>query len=128
MPFVVPMSPQNVDAKRGDNATLIVQWRNLTLVEARGWLVKYTVYYWDKMTQNRMSGLNASTDGVKTSLNISKGVDNFTTYVIVVTAHTVVGEGKESLPKTVYGQERPGRNPNPNPNSVIHSDHCIYSY
>ena len=103
----MPLSPQNVTAERGDGNSFIVQWKNLTLMQAKGWLLKYTVYYWDKQRENRSSAHNFSTDGVKTTLNISREVDVYTTYVIVVTAHTAAGEGNSSQPTLLLGQERP---------------------
>lgn len=101
------MSPQNITAQRIDDNSFTVQWKNLTLVQARGWLLKYTVYYWDKLKQNRSSALNSSTDGVKTTLNISREVDAYTNYVIVVTAHTTAGEGNDSNQFFLAGRQRP---------------------
>ena len=85
----------------------MVQWRNLTLAEAKGWITHYTVHWWDTQTGVRASASNRNTSGVATSLEIKMGFDIFQTYNIVVTASTVAGQGVDSTIFVLVRRPRP---------------------
>ena len=96
--YVEPMAPGGVTVTRiTDDDSVIVTWSNLTLTQARGWLIRYTIYYWDTGNGNRNSANNFMTNGVITSHTFSsKDFDPFRTYSVVLTASTGGGEGMDS--------------------------------
>ena len=103
------MAPRRVAVKRNtSDDSVLVLWDHLTLTEARGWILHYTIHYWDTGNQNRKSARNFSTDGVKTSHTFSsRDFDSFRTYNIVVTASTVAGEGLDSQVVMLIGKPLP---------------------
>ena len=109
--YVVPMAPGGLTVTRNTDDSVVVRWRNLTLIRARGWLVHYTIYYWDTGNGNRNSANKLMTDGVMTSHTFSSEDFNpFRTYSVVLTASTGGGEGLESAVFTLLGRPntRPG--------------------
>ena len=102
------MAPRGIMATRNTDDSVVVLWDNLTLTEARGWIVHYTVHYWDAGKQNRTTARNFTTEGVQISHNFtSKDFDVFQTYNIVVTGSTVAGEGTDSQVFVLLGKPRP---------------------
>ena len=96
----------NTERDGKSSRSVRVRWQNLTLADARGWIEKYTVYYWD-VSKDRSSAANQSTMGVNKSLMIESKLDMFKTYKFVVTATTGGGEGEDSTPYTLKGNPRP---------------------
>ena len=90
----VPGSPRGVEVERVNGSHMIVSWTALTLVEARGHITHYTVYYW-------LEANNQHVFNVTVPYNIQKVViDNLLpeeTYVIEISATTSVGEGSTSM-------------------------------
>ena len=109
--YVEPLAPDRVTATRNtDDDSVVVTWSNLTLIRARGWLIHYTIYYWDTGSGNRNSAKSFMTDGVMTSHTFSSEDFNpFRTYNVVVRATTGGGEGAESAVFTLQG--RPNTQP-----------------
>ena len=103
------MAPSGVRVKRNtSDDSVLVNWHNLTLTEARGWIVNYTIHYWDIGSQDRKSARNFSTDREKTSHTFSgQDFDSLRTYNIVVTASTIAGEGVDSLVVVLVGKSLP---------------------
>ena len=111
---VVPMAPRGVTVTRiTGNDSVLVTWRKLTLIQARGRLLHYTIHYWDRGNGNRNSANNFMTDSVTTSHTFSsEDFDPFRTYSVVITGSTVIGEGADSdvfvlqgKPNTLPGTE-----------------------
>ena len=86
---------------------MVVGWNNLTLTQARGWILHYTIHYWDVGNQNRFSARNFSTKGVATSHTFNSGFDASRTYNIVITATTIAGEGVDSKVFVLVGRPLP---------------------
>ena len=106
--YVVPMAPDGVTVTRNTDDSVVVTWSNLTLTRARGWLINYTIHYWDAGNGNRKSAKNVTTDSVITSHTFSsKDFDSFRTYNVVVTASTVIGEGDDSEIFVLKGRPLP---------------------
>ena len=98
------MAPREVSAIRNSDDSVTVRWNNLTLTEARGWIVHYNIYYW--VTGQRTQAVR--TKGVQTSRTFtSEDLDVFQTYSIVVTGSTGAGEGEGSEVFVLIGKPRP---------------------
>ena len=102
------MAPSGVFAERNTDDSVVVRWDNLTLSEARGWIVNYTIHYWDAGKHTRTTARNSTTKGAQTSHNFtSKDFSVFRTYNIVVTGSTVAGEGTDSQIFVLQGKPSP---------------------
>ena len=86
---------------------MIVTWENLTLAEARGWIINYTVHYWDVGKEDRSTAHSNSTTTSNNFSLVIEGLDPFTTYKIVVTASTIIGVGMDSNILVLEAQTRP---------------------
>lgn len=105
--FVGPNRTEIIKAAITANDTILVHWRNLTLVEARGWIVHYTVHWWDAASKARATASSQNTTGLTTLLEIKREFDIFQDYNIVVTATTVAGQGSDSAVFILKGRPRP---------------------
>ena len=85
--------------ERLSGETMRVTWKPLTLLEARGRVTNYTVYYW-------IEGTEASTaktkivSGNMTSINITE-LDATQAYLVAVAASTMAGMGNQTEPTKV---------------------------
>ena len=79
----------------------------MSLVEARGWILYYTVHWWDTASGAQTTASNLNTSGPTTSLEIKRGFDVFEDYNIVVTATTIAGQGAYSTVFVLEGKPRP---------------------
>lgn len=108
MVAIEPMGPKNVTAERNDDKSVTVRWTNLTLVDARGWIQHYIVYYWAE-SEDRSNGQNIPTDGIKTELKITNDIisDIYQSYYILVTVRNGFGESRNGAAFLLKGRERP---------------------
>ena len=98
----VPRSPTNLVIERVNGSHMIVSWTALTLVEARGHITHYTVYYWSASNTRQVFN-------VTVAHNITRVVVGIllpgATYLVEIAASTSVGEGTTS----VIMQVQPGQ-------------------
>ena len=82
------------------NAThMIVSWTALSLVEARGHIIYYTVNYWPTSSSEDIKSINVPHN--ITTVEISDLLSG-ETYIIQVSASTSVGKGRNAEISSVY--------------------------
>ena len=78
---------------------MIVSWTALSLVEARGHIIYYTVNYWPAFSSEDIKSINVSHN--ITTVEISDLLSG-ETYIIQVSASTLVGKGQSANISSVY--------------------------
>ena len=83
------------------NATthMIVSWTALSLVEARGHIIYYTVNYWPTSNREDINSINVPHN--ITTVEISDLLSG-ETYIVQVSASTSVGKGQSANTSSVY--------------------------
>ena len=82
------------------NAThMIVSWTALSVVEARGHIIYYTVNYWPTSNSEEIKSINVPHN--ITSVEISDLLSG-ETYIIQISANTSVGKGESAEISSVY--------------------------
>ena len=83
-----------MNIERINGSHMIVSWTALTLVEARGHITHYTVYYWSASNSLQVYNVTVAHNTTRVILsNLSPGE----TYVVQISANTSVGEGSKSM-------------------------------
>lgn len=92
-----------LDASRRSDKTASVSWKSLTLVEARGWILNFTVYYWESGNQPN----TAQSIVVNANINSTTvtELDPYTAYRVAVAASTRIGKGERSKSFTVAARK-----------------------
>ena len=90
----VPRPPRGLIVERVNATHMIVSWTALSLVEARGHIIYYTVNYWPASYSELVIRITVphTTTGVDIN-NLLSGE----TYIVQVSASTSVGEGLASV-------------------------------
>ena len=101
----VPRSPTKVVIERVNGSHMIVSWTGLTLVEARGHITHYTVYYWS--ASNRAQVFNVTVAHNITRVVVSNLLPGVT-YLVEIAASTSVGEGNTSVTIQVQPGQKSG--------------------
>ena len=100
------ISPQNVAGVRTSETSMTILWIKLTLVEARGYILNYTIAYYplQNTTQQNSIIMYKVVDSEFSSTTID-GLDANSAYIVQVSANTVAGSGPLSTPLTIqlYG-------------------------
>ena len=89
--------------QRVNESQIIVSWTALTLVEARGHITHYTVYYW--LESNSLQVFNVTVAHSITRVVIRNLLPG-ETYIVEISASTSVGEGSKSM--EVYSTHKQG--------------------
>ena len=92
MNYTVPNPPMDVLVKRINDTHIGVSWSPLSLVEARGWITNYTVYY----SPTSSKQYNSTTVSHNLTSVVIGGLMPEVTYVVQVSASTAAGEGEKS--------------------------------
>ena len=105
--FAVPNTPlQNVAGVRTSETSMTILWIKLTLVQARGYILNYTIVYYplQNTTQQNSIIIYKLVDGEFCSTTID-GLDANSAYIVQVSANTAAGSGPMSTPHTIqfYG-------------------------
>ena len=81
------------------NAThMIVSWTALSLVEARGHIIYYTVNYWPASNSEDIKSINVPHNITRVEISNLSGE----TYIVQVSANTSVGKGESANTSSVY--------------------------
>ena len=86
----VPRAPRDLTVERVNDTHMIVSWTALSLVEARGHIIYYTVNYWPASNSEDINSINIPHN--ITRIEISDLLSG-ETYTVQVSASTSVGEG-----------------------------------
>ena len=90
----VPRTPRDLTVERVNATHMIVSWTALSLVEARGHIIYYTVNYWPASYSEDINSINVPHN--ITRLEISDLLSG-ETYTVQVLASTSVGPGNVSV-------------------------------
>ena len=94
----VPRAPRDLSVERVNATHMIVSWTALSLVEARGHIIYYTVNYWPTSSSEDIKSINVPHNITRVEISDLSGV----TYVVQVSANTSVGKGKIAEISSVY--------------------------
>jgi netrin-G3 ligand len=109
----IPMfGPQNISASWINRTAIVIRWKPLTLVEARGFLTRYTITAEPLSTSSTRkrqepSELVVMTSPDNSSTLISDGLIPILDYVIFVSASTRIGESVNNFNITLSALENP---------------------
>ena len=106
MNYAVPNPPMDVLVKKINDSHMKVSWSLLTLVEARGWITNYTVYYKPRPASGGQYNFTTVPHNL-TSVVIG-GLLSEETYVVQVSASTAAGEGVRSEEVSVNDMQSSG--------------------
>ena len=82
------------------NAThMIVSWTALSLVEARGHIIYYTVNYWPASNSEDIKSINVSHNITRVEISHLLSGE---TYIVQVSAYSSVGKGESAKTSSVY--------------------------
>ena len=98
--FVVPnISPQNVVGVRTLETSMTILWNKLALVEARGYILNYTIVYYPLQSTTQLNSiiLNKVVNSEFSSTTIN-GLDANSAYIVHISANTDAGSGLLSTP------------------------------
>ena len=90
----VPRPPRDLTVERVNATHMIVSWTTLSLVEARGHIIYYTVNYWPASSSELV--IRIIVPHTTTRIEISDLLSG-ETYIVQVSASTSVGEGPASV-------------------------------
>ena len=96
------VSPQ-VTVKRLSGTSMIVSWTKLTLTEARGFILNFSIVYYQSSGNRRrqqFKTVSVTVGNDSTKITIS-GLDEKLVYSVQVSANTVAGRGPLSMPYLV---------------------------
>ena len=101
--ILVPSVSPKVTAKRVSGTTMMVSWTKLTLAEAQGFILNYTIKYYPSSGNRKRPQFNTISVTVgNDSSNITiNGLDKNFAYSVQVSANTVAGTGALSRPYLV---------------------------
>ena len=90
-------SPKSLSVSWTSISTAVVSWTKLTIVEARGFIIHYTVVYYTLSVKRELES-NTIHKMVDNNLNstIISGLGGKTDYIVRVSASTIAGEGNYS--------------------------------
>ena len=94
----VPRAPRDLSVERVNATHMIVSWTALSLVEARGHIIYYTVNYWPTSNTEDIKSINVPHN--KTRVEISHLYGEI--YRVQVSANTSVGKGRSANASSVY--------------------------
>ncbi len=96
------LSPTITSLKRTSSTTVTVSWEALSLIEARGFVLNYTIYYQASMIVNEPQ---ANTMSITVDRNITtttiNNLDERLSYSVQLSANNLAGHGVLSLPTSV---------------------------
>ena len=82
------------------NAThMIVSWTALSLVEARGHIIYYTVNYWPASSSEDIKSINVPHNITRVEISYLLSGE---TYIVQVSANTSVGKGRSAKISSMY--------------------------
>ena len=90
----VPRAPRDLTVERVNATHMIVSWTALSLVEARGHIIYYTVNYWPASSSEDIKSINVSHNITRVEIS---GLLSGEIYIVQVSASTSVGEGIASV-------------------------------
>ena len=91
-------SPKSLSVSWTSISTAVVSWTKLTIVEARGFIIHYTVVYYTLSVKRELESNTIHKNMVDKNLNstIISGLDGKIEYIVRVSASTIAGEGNYS--------------------------------
>ena len=90
----VPQPPRDLSVERVNATHMIVSWTALSLVEARGHIIYYTVNYWPASSSEDINSINVPHNITRVEISDLLYGE---TYIVQVSASTSVGEGNVSV-------------------------------
>ena len=94
----VPGPPRGVAVDVVNQSHILVTWTPLSPVEARGYIIHYTVYYWPSSNRTMIMSITVKSNITRYLIsNLSLDVN----YKVQVSASTSVGEGDKSEAKEI---------------------------
>ena len=90
----VPRPPKDLTVERVNATHMIVSWTALSLVEARGHIIYYTVNYWPASNSKDIKSINVPHNITRVEISDLLSGE---TYTVQVSASTSVGEGIVSV-------------------------------
>ena len=91
--IIVPPAPQNVTANRVDDSTMIVRWNRISIVDANGHILGYTINY---RSNSRRRQTGSKTVGPDEDQAVIDDLQSGVRYSVDVTAATSNGTGSRS--------------------------------
>ena len=95
--------PRNVGVVRLNVTHMNVTWTKLTLEEARGIITTYTVTY-EIVSSRRRKEVMEEVSEPDNSYKVVGGLDFTSSYLVMVSASTIAGQGISSSAVTVHGK------------------------
>ena len=89
--IVVPKPPRDLTVERVNATHMIVSWTALSLVEARGHIIYYTVNYWPASYSEDIKSINVLHNITRVEISDLLSGE---TYIVQVSANTSVGKGE----------------------------------
>ena len=86
----VPRAPRDLSVERVNATHMIVSWTALSLVEARGHIIYYTVNYWPASSKEDINSINVPHNITRVEISDLLSGE---TYIVQISASTSVGEG-----------------------------------
>ena len=90
----VPRAPRDLSVERVNATHMIVSWTALSLVEARGHIIYYTVNYWPASSSEDIRSINVPHNITRVEISDLLSGE---TYTVQVSASTSVGQGIVSV-------------------------------
>ncbi len=96
------VSPTITNLQRTSPTTVTVSWETLSLIEARGFVLNYTIYYHASITVNepQANTMSITVDRNTTTITIDH-LDEHLSYSVQISANNLAGLGVLSLPLSV---------------------------
>ncbi len=101
--FLEPLlSPTITSLQRTSSTTVTISWEALSLIEARGFVLNYTIYYHASITVNepQANTMSITVDRNTTTITIDH-LDEHLSYSVQISANNLAGHGVLSLPLSV---------------------------
>ena len=95
----VPRPPRDLTVERVNATHMIVSWTALSLVEARGHIIYYTVNYWPASNSEDIKSINVPHNITSVGINDLLSGE---TYIVQVSANTSAGKGESPEISSVY--------------------------
>ena len=93
------MAPRDLGVERVNATHMIVSWTALSLVEARGHIIYYTVNYWPASYSEDIKSINVPHNITRVEISDLLSGE---TYTVEVSASTSVGMGENTEISSVY--------------------------
>ena len=95
----VPRAPRDLSVERVNATHMIVSWTALSLVEARGHIIYYTVNYWPASSSEDINSINVPHNITRVEISDLLSGE---TYIVQISASTSVGKGEVAEISSVY--------------------------